>query len=607
LSDEKKADAPEAAPADPKKATPPGAQPPPRAAEIPPAGGGPPVQQPAGAAGSAPKSQGGASPEPPAAKPPAAAAPPAPAKPGVVTATIDGKTVEVAPGTTVIQAALQMGKEIPHFCWHPDLPVDGNCRMCLVEIEKMGKLQIACNTQVTEGMVVHTESEKAAQAHRTTLEFLLVNHPIDCPVCDQAGECYLQDQYMEHGLHDSKIEPEEKVKKRKVVDLGPIMLDAERCVLCSRCIRFERFVTGTDSFEFRNRGDHTQIATFEDRPITHNYAGNLADVCPVGALLSHDFRFKMRVWFLESADSVCPGCSTGCNVFVDHRDAEVHRLRPRRNVEVNKSWMCDVGRKEYKEIAIDRRVSAARSRESGPLSLAQALDAVATRLAAARAATAFVASPQATNEDLYAFRALADYLGGMIDFRVGNPERNLRTLEDGILLRADRNPNTQGCLDLGLGRSGVEAILAACASGTVKALILQGPELLRLPEAASSLSSVPFIAVMATHEFPELERAHLVLPAAMWAEVEGTFTNYQRRVQRIRRAVPAPGQAAARWEMAAGLLERLHAPLGAASAREVFALLAQSVKDHAGLDYKALGATGRALPGDAAAAPAAGA
>ena len=167
---------------------------------------------------------------------------------------------------------------------------------------------------------MHTESDKAKQAHRTTLEFLLVNHPIDCPVCDQAGECYLQDQYMTLGLHDSKVEPEEKVQKRKVVDLGPIMLDAERCVLCSRCLRFEEHVTGTNSFEFRNRGDHTQIATFEDRPITHNYAWNLADVCPVGALLSHDFRFKMRVWFLESTDSVCPGCSTGCNIHVDQRD-----------------------------------------------------------------------------------------------------------------------------------------------------------------------------------------------------------------------------------------------------------------------------------------------
>jgi len=516
--------------------------------------------------------------------------------PGFVRATIDGKPIEVPQGTTVIQAALQLGTEIPHFCWHPDLPVDGNCRMCLVEIEKMPKLQIACNTQVTEGMVVQTESEKARQAHRTTLEFLLVNHPIDCPVCDQAGECYLQDQYMEHGLHDSKVQPEEKVHKRKVVDLGPIMLDAERCVLCSRCLRFERFVTGTDSFEFRNRGDHTEIATFEDRPITHNYAGNLADVCPVGALLSHDFRFKMRVWFLESADSVCPGCSTGCNIFVDHRDGEVQRLRPRRNVEVNKSWMCDVGRKEYKEISIDRRVAEARLHGRGAVPLAEALDLLASRLEQAGAATAFVASPQATNEDLFTFRALADRLGGLLDFRVGDPERKVRVLEDGILLRADRNPNTQGCLDQGLGRSGIDAILAACAAGKVKAVLLQGPELLRLPEAAGALAKIPFLAVMATHDGPELDHAHLVLPAAMWAEVEGTFTNYQRRVQRIRRAVPAPGDAVARWEMAAGLLQRLGAPLPAAAAREVFALLAKAVKDHQGLDYKALGATGRALP-----------
>src|SRR6266704_7067219 len=224
--------------------------------------------------------------------------------------TIDGKEIEAAPGNTVIEAAARQGIEIPHFCWHPDLPVDGNCRMCLVEIEKMPKLQIACNTLVTEGMVVRTRSEKAVEAHRTTLEFLLINHPIDCPVCDQAGECYLQDNYMGHGLYDSKVEIEDKVRKRKVVDLGPIMLDAERCVLCTRCLRFEREVTGTNTFELVNRGDHTEISTFEGRPVLHDYAGNLADVCPVGALLSHDFRFKMRFWFLKAHESVCPGCST---------------------------------------------------------------------------------------------------------------------------------------------------------------------------------------------------------------------------------------------------------------------------------------------------------
>jgi NADH-quinone oxidoreductase subunit G len=524
--------------------------------------------------------------------------------------TIDGKEIEVAPGTTVIQAALQLGIHVPHFCWHPDLAVDGNCRMCLVEIEKMPKLQIACNTQVTDGMVVRTESEKAAEAHRTTLEFLLVNHPIDCPVCDQAGECYLQDQYMEHGLHESKVEIEEKVKKRKVVDLGPIMLDAERCVLCSRCLRFEREVTGTNSLEFVNRGNVTQIASFEDRPITHNYAGNLADVCPVGALLSHDFRFKMRVWFLEATESVCPGCSTGCNIFIDHRDGETQRLRPRRNVDVNKSWMCDPGRVLYKDIALTSRVSGARVKGASSwegTSLASALDRVAERLNEAGAASAFVASPQATNEDLFAFRTLAEAAGGKLDFRVGNPQDKVRVREDMVLLRADKNPNTQGCLDQGLGRTGVSEILAACRSGAVKALLLQGPELLRVGDAADALAKVPFIAVMATHEGPELDRVHVVLPAAMWAEVEGTFTNYQRRVQRIKRAFAAPGDARPSWELCAGLLQRLGHPLAAMSAREVFGLLAKTVPDYLTLDYRALGGAGRALPlkEDAAAAPAA--
>ncbi|HWW92136.1 MAG TPA: 2Fe-2S iron-sulfur cluster-binding protein, partial [Vicinamibacteria bacterium] len=376
--------------------------------------------------------------------------------------TIDGKEIEVAAGVTVLQAALEHRIPLQYFCWHPDLPVDGNCRTCMVEIEKLPKLQIACNTVITEGMVVHTTSAKAKEAQRSALEFLLINHPIDCPVCDQAGECYLQDNYMAHGLYDSEVRLEDKVRKRKVVDLGPIMLDAERCVLCSRCLRFEREVTGTNSFEFVARGDHTQIATFENRPLTHDYAGNLADVCPVGALLSHDFRFKQRVWFLTSTDSVCAGCSTGCNIHVDHRDGEVQRLRPRRNVEVNKSWICDPGRASYKDIALTSRVSRARVKGAPPgtgPSLPGALDTIADRLKEAGPAAALLASPRATNEDLFAFRTLAEALGGPLDFRVGDPHLKVRVRADSVLLRADRNPNTQGCLDQGLGRTGVDAIL----------------------------------------------------------------------------------------------------------------------------------------------------
>jgi NADH-quinone oxidoreductase subunit G len=522
--------------------------------------------------------------------------------------TIDGKEIEVPAGTNVLQAALAHGIHIQHFCWHPDLPVDGNCRTCMIEVEKMPKLQIACNTVISEGMIVHTRSPKAVEAQRTALEFLLVNHPIDCPVCDQAGECYLQDNYMRYGLYGSKVEVEDKVRKRKVVDLGPIMLDAERCVLCSRCLRFEREVTGTNSLEFVNRGDHVSIATFESRPIAHDYAGNLADVCPVGALLSKDFRFKMRVWFLKAHESVCPGCSTGCNVFVDERDGEVERLRPRRNPGVNKSWMCDPGRALYKQIGVTSRVSGARVRGAASwegVSVEAALDRVASALKDAGAASAFLASPQGTNEDVFAFKALAEAVGGKLDFRVGDPQLKVREQIDQVLQRADRNPNTQGCLDQGVGRDGVAAILAACRAGSVRALVLQGPEILRAPEAVDAIAKVPFVAVMATHEGPELDRATVVLPAALWAEAEGTFTNYQRRVQRLKAAVAAPGDARPRWQLAAFVLTRLGRSLGVAAPREVFALLAKATPDYASLDYRTIGTLGQALPSPEAAAPAA--
>jgi NADH-quinone oxidoreductase subunit G len=508
--------------------------------------------------------------------------------------TIDGKEIEVAPGTSVIQAAEKLGIDVPHFCYHPDLPVDGNCRMCLVDIEKFPKLQIACGTTVSEGMVVQTKNEKAAAAQRSTLEFLLVNHPIDCPVCDQAGECYLQDQYMDHGLHDSRTELEQKINKRKVVDIGPIMLDAERCVVCSRCIRYEREVTKTNLLEFVNRGGSTQISTYNNGPITHEYAGNLADVCPVGALLSKDFRFKMRVWFLEETDSICPGCSTGCNMTIDHRDGEPYRFRPRRNPEVNKSWMCDPGRDLYKTIGPGRVTSA--HRVGGAVTaLSDALDEIAVKLTAAGSRSAFLASPHASNEDAWAFKQLATAAGGALDFRVGDPQDKVAKRKDEILQRIDRHPNTQGLTDLGLGVSGVQKILDDGLAGRVDVLVLQDGALLEDPRVREAAARVPFLAVMATHESAHLAAAHAVLPAAMWAETDGTFTNYDRRVQRFKRAFEAPGDAKARWELAAELLARLGKPLNASVAADVFADLAAAVKDYADLTHRSVGGSGVAV------------
>jgi NADH-quinone oxidoreductase subunit G len=286
-------------------------------------------------------------------------------------------------------------------------------------------------------------------------------------------------------------------------------------------------------------------------------------------------------------------------VFVDERDGEVQRLRPRRNADVNKSWLCDPGRALYKDLGATSRISGARVKGAASwegVALPSALDRVAAALREAGAASAFLATPQATNEDLYAFRLLAEAAGGSLDFRVGDPQLRLRERLDHVLQRRDRNPNTQGCLDQGLGRDGVAAILAACAAGRVKALVLQGPELLRVPDAVAAVARVPFVAVLATHEGPELDRAHVVLPAAAWAEVDGTFTNYQRRVQRLKAAVPPPGDARPGWELLAGLLQRLGRPLAATSARELLALVAAGTPDYAGLDWKAIGPLGRVLP-----------
>ena len=507
--------------------------------------------------------------------------------------TIDGKEIEVAPGTSVIQAAEQAGVRVPRFCYHDDLPVDGNCRMCLVEIEKFPKLQIACGTPVSEGMVVRTQvtSEKAKEAQKNTLEFLLVNHPIDCPVCDQAGECYLQDQYMDNGLHDSRTVIEDKIAKRKVVDIGPIMLDAERCVVCSRCIRYEREVTKTNLLEFVNRGGSTQISTYQGGPITHEYAGNLVDVCPVGALLSKDFRFKMRVWFLKETDSICPGCSTGCNITIDHRDGEAYRIRPRRNVEVNKSWLCDPGRDLYKTIGEDRVTTAHRS-GGAVVSQSELLDEVVAKLQAAGASSAFLASPRASNEDAYTFKKLAEAVGGLLDFRVGNPQDKVSVRKDQILQREDRHPNTQGLLNLGLGRTGVEALLADCQAGKVQVLVLQDGAMLGDPGVAEAARHVAYVVAMATHQGAHLAVAHALLPVSMWAETDGSFTNFDQRVQRFKRAFDAPGDAKPRWELALDLLTRLGKPINAGTAADVFVEMAVETKAFSDLTHRSLGPQG---------------
>jgi len=281
---------------------------------------------------------------------------------------IDEKEIEFKPGQTIIEAARDHGIEIPHFCWHPKLSVSGNCRVCLVEVEKMPKLMIACSTIASEGMIVHTQSEKTLEARNAVMEFILINHPLDCPICDEAGECKLQDYAYSHGEGESRF-TEEKNHKQKHVQLGPhVMFDGERCISCSRCIRFCDEIAKDPELTFVQRGDSVTITTFPGEELDNPYSMNVIDICPVGALTSIDFRFKARVWDMSATKSICTGCARGCNIDIWVRNNEILRLTPRHNEEVNSYWMCDYGRlNTFKNVNVDDRVDCPQLRRDGKL------------------------------------------------------------------------------------------------------------------------------------------------------------------------------------------------------------------------------------------------
>ena len=314
---------------------------------------------------------------------------------------IDGRIIEAAPGKTIIEAALDNGITIPHFCWHPALSVAGNCRMCLVNVGShkkdvdgslmysddgvptvnwMPKMQIACATPVSDGMFVDTSGPKTVDAQNAIMEFLLINHPLDCPICDEAGQCKLQEYAFVHSTGQSRFD-EEKVHKEKRVEFGPnVMFDGERCIQCSRCIRFADEVAKQPSLSFVQRGDKVTIRTFPGTTFDSPYSMNVIDICPVGALTSIDFRFKARVWEMSFTDSICPGCARGCNIKVGVMDNQVLRVEPRTNMHVNTYWMCDHGRLSTPVLVNENRLSGPQIRTQGVLTDAtweEAIDAVA--------------------------------------------------------------------------------------------------------------------------------------------------------------------------------------------------------------------------------------
>jgi len=459
--------------------------------------------------------------------------------------TVNGEIVDVPEGMTILQALddvglLMNGVDIPHYCWHPKLSIDGSCRLCQVEVEGMPKLQIACNTPVQEGMAIRTDTERVRQAREGVMELLLVNHPLDCPICDQAGECKLQDYAFEYGVEESRTrEPRRALQKN--VDLGPtIKFDQERCILCRRCVRFCEEIPGTGELRVFNRGDESLIDVHPEVPLDNDYSMNVADICPVGALTTQDFRFKIRVWFLEDVPGICTGCSNGCNVHIGVANNKAYRYVPRRNDAVNETWICDDGRMSYKKLGSGDRVRECTVRgEAGPKTVGPdaAIREAADRLNAViddkgPSSLVVLASPHATNEDLFALRRFCDAVGVEAAGVAVVTGRS-----DDRLIKAEKAANAEGARKLGFGDP--ESVLERIRSGVAAAALVLGHDAmdeahLGGPEALAGLDAV---VLMDAHQSALLKAAHVVLPTRLPAEKNGTLTNHAGIVQRVRPAL----------------------------------------------------------------------
>ncbi len=457
--------------------------------------------------------------------------------------TIDGTQLEVDNKKTIIEAARENRISIPHFCWHEKLTPAGNCRICLVEVEKMPKLAIACMTQVAEGMVVNTKNDRVINAREAVMEFILINHPLDCPICDEAGECKLQDYSYKYSSGFSRFF-EDKVHKPKRVDVGPhVMLDTERCIMCSRCIRFCDEIAGVHQLEFTQRGDRVELTTFPGQQLDNPYSMNVVDICPVGALTNKDFRFKSRVWEMSFTDSVCTGCARGCNIEIGVRNNEILRLAPRKNDDVNSVWMCDHGRLEtWKNVNDESRIKSPMVRKDGQLvdvGWDEAIAKIASELKSFNASQiAILGSAFATNEDNYLIARFAKEVIGTrnIDF-----VHHYSGVDDDVLIRADKTPNAAGAEAVGIapydGGMHFNQMIAAMKEGKIKALYALEDDIAGHPGCEEALSKLEFFAVHATNISKTTQHADVIVAASTFAEKNGTWTNFQHRVQRLRPAV----------------------------------------------------------------------
>jgi NADH-quinone oxidoreductase subunit G len=513
----------------------------------------------------------------------------------LVNVTIDGIPVAVPKGTAIIEAAKQAGVLVPHYCYHPSLPSPAVCRMCLVEVEKSPKLMPACVTSVTEGQVVHVNSDTAKKAREGVLELLLINHPLDCPICDQAGECELQDYVFQEGRPGTRYSEFAK-RYNPVEDFGPdILYVPNRCILCTRCVRFMEDVADTAVLNVSERGDRAYIGIDQSQRLDHPWAGNVVDLCPVGSLLSKDFLHKARAWDLDKSASICPGCTQGCNINIDTRDDVVVRFRPRPNLEVNRHFMCDYGRMNYRWLNRGDRVEAPLVREGGR-HVATDWDTALARLEqvvrGASGSAVILASGRASVESLGLVRRMVErpQVTAVVQVPLGE-EAPLAGIPN-LALRRERAPNLTGAELLGYGTAWEAAMRDVLGAGLV---VVLDADLSPADEAA--LAAAPgVVVILGSIATDGLHQAELVLPVTTMAEEIGTYVNRDRRIQRYHQARSQPGMARPAWwiagEVLAGRGPSADAP---GTAEEAFALVGAAWPVFGGLTYADLGFTGRVL------------
>ncbi len=520
------------------------------------------------------------------------------AKPAGVTLTIDGQELTVPVGTTLLQAAQGAGTEVPHYCYHPGLSSPAMCRLCLVEVEGAPKLLPSCTTTVSDGQVVHTQSDDATQMRQGVLEFYLLNHPLDCPICDQSGECDLQDYVFAEGRVHGRGREAKRVFGRD--DLGgDILFYGDRCVMCTRCVRFMNEIEEKPLLTVVERGNRAVIDTFFDEGLEQSdWAGNVVDICPVGALVSKDFLHKARAWDLEHTPSICPNCSQGCNIDLHTRDNLVHRMKPRINLEVNGHWICDYGRSRYEWLnrgdRLELPVMNAEGRNTA-MSWTTALEALKVRIGAlGKSSVKAVVSPFWSNEDLGAVSRLVETLGGgSIVFRSARAEEEV-VLQgyEGLARRKALAPNGHGAELLGctrvgddLGQGGLEDLMDH--EGVVLVL---GDALDDQPEDFAPNAGL--VLYLGAYTSSALASVDFQLPVTTFAEQEGTFTNHAGRVQRFWPALSGAGAARPAWLVLGALVGALQGEDGPNTAEKAFDLVAQAIKSYKGLDYETIGAQG---------------